>query len=213
MVNRLAVEYARVIVRWHQEIGADLAPQRMSIERQHEYQERVSGFANSGLDNPHVLHELARLQLSGIFEYFYGEIVPVRLFSGFLRERHAEPLSLSAAAREILSLLEPESERREEPAQGGRKVVRFETQQQLVHAAHEFYRPFSAEAQDGLGGVELLLSCSLERSGHDRGEVTLLAPDVLGFEIVTHNSRENDLLDHLRSGTLRIDVQGQSQIA
>ena len=82
MTNRERLEmlreaeiYARAILRWHSTIGLQMAPLRMisdghpRTESQQEYKSAIARLTARDLSTIGAQAELARLQISGVFEW------------------------------------------------------------------------------------------------------------------------------------------------
>jgi hypothetical protein len=155
--------------------------------------------------------------LSGEFEWFYGDEIPSELLHRWARHANLEfefPLCLNEAARRILSI-NNELQNKDAPALiEGRTVVRYKDQEDLLAKARQVYQAFTAEENDGIGGANFLLACSIERQErpHEssyQNEITLIDESVLGIERTVSHSRPNDFLDLLRSKRLVINAVGE----
>jgi hypothetical protein len=96
-----------------------------------------------------------------------------------------------------------------EPSQedDSRLTVEAETRARLLEHAGEFYADVIAEQHIGIGGLNVLVSCSAERypwtpEGH---RVTLLRPEVLGLRVVAKGERPDDIVDAIRDGQLVVE--------
>ena len=214
--------YARVIVAWHREIGLNMAPARMVYDGEpreeslKEYRDAVAFFADSDLGTLEVQAKLARTQISGTFEWFYHEVIPTSIWNRFAEVLRSQPPGhLFEAARHIQQLhqsfasiqqIQPEiKEPTPEFHTGDRGVtVRFSSHDDLQQLARHHYADYIQEEHAGIGGANFLLSISLERSTERAGEVTLLAPEYLGFEL-DRESVGDHLLSRLRAGEIRIE--------
>jgi len=218
--------YARVIVAWHHEIGLQMAPGRMVNDGEprqdslDEYRRVVSHFLNSDLRSKEVQAELANVQLSGMFEWFYHEVIPESVWGRFADQSLRQPPQrLYEAARHIRQLHERLSAVTQavedpvpEPQENNRgNSVQFSSRRELEDLARAYYAPYIQEERVGIGGANFLLSSSLERSANrspDTGEITLLTLDYLGFESVREFGKDH-LLTRLRAGEIHIEsVEG-----
>jgi hypothetical protein len=195
---------ARVIVAWHREIGLATAPERMtrqgetsqdSLDR---YRTAVAHFLDSDLTSREIQMELAATQLSGIFEWFYGERIPEELWR---RTTGRPPQPLPQRLHEAAELIRRAHARQREEERG--TTVRFSSQSELETVARRHYAEYAREEAIGIGGTNFLLSCSLERGAGS--EITLLTPGYLGFEVVRDAGKE-DLLSRIRAGEIRVEA-------
>jgi hypothetical protein len=219
---REAEAFARVIVAWHRELGLNMAPGRLTWdgkiqqETLDQYRSAVSRFIDSDLRTLEAQAEVARTQLSGIFEGFYREEIPASFWGRFAEGlQFHPPTHLFEAARRIHQLHEriaaiedPKEEPPQQIEESGRGTsVRYSSRDELRSLARQHYAPYLGEEYIGIGGANFLLSSSLERSAEhsaESGEITLLKPEYLGFEI-QHSADPNDLLSRLRAGEVRIE--------
>jgi hypothetical protein len=210
-----------MIVAWHRELGLNMAPSRLLCDDKmqqdilDQYRSTVSRLIESDLSTLEAQAEVAIAQLSGILEVFYGEVIPASLWGRFGEGLPFQPPTrLFEAARYINELHEriPAAEAPNEvpPRQieecGRGTAVRYSSRNQLQSLARQHYAQYLGDEHLGVGGANFLLSSSLERSA-DRaaqsGEITLLNPEYLGFEI-KHSDDPTDLISRLREGQVRI---------
>jgi hypothetical protein len=220
---------ARVIRAWHVTIGAELAPARMrdssgALRRDNltTYRETIARFADADLSRPANQAELARIQLSGVFEWFYGEEIPPGLWDDYHDElRSRPPARLSDAARRILDLQASAFRLKDHPqhqaeesspsprSRDDRTRIRFSTPKAFLEAGRRYYEAYTSEETIDIGGASLLLSCSVERSPLlVGGDVVLLpGPEALGLAIPTPEG--DHLLGRVRAGEVSIEqVEG-----
>jgi len=214
--RREATLLAHIILDWHRKVGVKLADQKMSAQPDSlaKYMRLVAEFAESDLSKPHTQIEIARQQISGMFEWFYGEEISPEIVQNVAQRGEIEcqsPLHLNEAAKRILAINERLHDGEPERSRGRRTVVRFSGREDLLKKAGEIYRDFAVEENIGIGGANFLLACSLERCAslplqdeHNLTEVTLVDHSVLGVQRVAPNELANDFLDHLRSKKLLI---------
>lgn len=213
---------ARVIVTWHREFGLNLAPSRMvydgepRVDSLNDYRQAVSTFLNSDLASIEVQAEVAKTQICGTFEWFYHEIIPASLLARFAEGLQIQqPTHLFEVARHIQQLheriaesLAPHDESTHPSEDSGRGTpVHFSSRSELQLLARRHYANYIREEHVGIGGVNFLLSSSLERTADragDSGEITLLTPEYLGFH-VDPISESDDLLSRLKAGEIRIE--------
>ncbi|HEX9941625.1 MAG TPA: hypothetical protein VGG03_06400 [Thermoanaerobaculia bacterium] len=189
--------YALFILRWHQNIRMG-GVARIQGEARASYTEALRRFSEMDLHDPEVQRQLARTQVSGIFEYFYGERCDPDLWYNLARDLEVDlpcPQTMGEAGRKLLDLLEALGSMR---APERSEVPR--DRERLLAAADEFYKDLPSEK--GLGGKFLLLSCSLER-GSPR-EVELRHPEELGFHFVAPGTQRDGLIDGVRSGRVTV---------
>lgn len=223
--RREAALLTHLILDWHREVGTRLAPQRMSNnpESLTRYLHLLGSFLESDLSDPRIQNEIARQQLGGTFEWFYGEEIPPDILHRRIRNDDFEfelPSGLNAAAKRILSINEQVQDRAVHEGRQGRTVVRFSDHGDLLAKARQIYRAFTTEEEVGIGGANFLLACSIERHSpprehaHQFNEITLIDETVLGVERVAADARSNDFLAHLRSRRLVVEaVVGQPQVS
>ncbi len=208
-----------LILAWHREIGGGLAAHKManSPDSLDHYRRLIDRFVDADLSDRSIQNEIAHQQLSGSFEWFYGEEIPPEILERWLRDYDFEfeaPRRLNEVARRILSLNEPVSDPAPHHESSGRTVVRFTDDRDLLEKARHIYHHLTDEEDVGIGGTNFLIACSIERHGtseRDRSlgqsglandEISLLDETVLGVLRSDPGARANDFLDHLRSGKL-----------
>lgn len=218
-MSSIAEAYARVILAWHKNIGLHRIAQRMRtpsgesrLDQLEKYRAAVTQFSDSDLHRGDMQTALAQTQLSGIFEWFYGEEIPAELFHSYYEILPPDPpRHLHEAARYILAVREmkPENTQEDKGSKHGR-TVRFHGRDELLKQARAYYADYSNEEHAGIGGASFLLSCSLERSEGGflpSGEVTLVTPEFLGFKVDT--SEPDHFLNQIRAGKIHIEkVEG-----
>lgn len=208
---------AELIRLWHVRYGTLRRPSNMDDSAFLRYQERVAHFRDADLSRHHEQQAIAREQQSGVFEWHYASSIPTTLWSEAARRfeisDHHPPENLGEAARWILDLLKLAETTDSRPDNSLRVAVQAETCAQLLEQAREFYSDLFVEQTPALGGVNVLLSCSLERfpsapNGHNG---SLLRPEVLGLRVVIDGERPDDLIDAIRRDELVVeDVIGGS---
>ena len=192
MPEHRAELYARALFDWHSRFGTELAARRLTPESLASYQHVLDVLAKSDMSDPSVARDIARQQLSGSFEWSYGEMMP----PCFLHDFPDEAMPLFEVARLIMREVEHVQEMSDRYGP-------------LSARARVAYAEYDTPAQGGVGGVELLLSCSIEL---DSGEnnVRLLTPEQLGFRVVPRDDEGGDLVNRLRAGQLHIEVSGET---
>src|SRR4029077_10583369 len=100
-----------IMLDWHRNVGVKLADQKMSARPDSlaKYMQLVAEFAESDLSKPHTQIEIARQQISGTFEWFYGETIPPEIVQKWEQRGEIEcqlPLHLNEAAKRILAINE-----------------------------------------------------------------------------------------------------------
>lgn len=208
--SRLVRACAELIRLWHEHHGVAHRPSNMDEGQFRRYMDRVEHFHRVDLANPGAQEEIAREQRSGIFEWYYGTVVPAELWKNIAGKYevvdHGPPQHLGETANWIIEKL-----RSTEPLglqkELSRRIVQAETPARLFEKAREFYADIVAAQTPGVGGVNVLLSCSLERypwSQEDK-RATLLRPEALGLRLVGKGERRDDLIDALRQGELVVE--------
>ena len=205
-------EYGVAIVDWHYTIGRFRVESEKNSDNRDRYLGTLKMFHEADLHDPHILRELAQTQLSGSFERFYGEIIPREMLSAAMRERHADSLALNEAARIILRELEASRQPDGERETDGRRRFPIESEEQVMRDARAFYGNLGVTEDNDLGGVGLLVACSLERMKWkgESGEVELLTPQTLGFVVIPPRRRSHDVTDYVRDGMLEVEVSGET---
>jgi hypothetical protein len=155
---------SHLIITWHRHVGTRLGRERMSSspEAYHGYVRLLERFLGADLSDPSVQIEIARQQLSGTFEWFYGEEIPPEI----LRQASAHhelqfdiPRRLNEVAKRILAINENMPTRPEDsPEAQGRTVVRFSDHGDLLSKARQVYRHLTNEEEAGIGGANFLLA-------------------------------------------------------
>jgi hypothetical protein len=189
--RRQAEQYAWAIVEWHSKVNAADLTSRFpgSPDWISRYEHIVRHFVESDLSDPEVWRAIAKEQISGCMEWAYGQLLP-------------EPpvgypsINLGELARELsrLALLQ-------EPAR--RRMVYFETAEELLRTAREFYGDAIGPNRQGGGGLSFLVSCSLERSDA-QGHLELLSPEVLGA-VHAPTNRPDDFIEQIRNGEVEVE--------
>lgn len=198
---------AETIRLWHEQYGLARRPPFMRDENVQRYRERIERFHRADLSDPHAQEAIANEQQSGSFEVHYGETIPRELWrevASRFEVDHEPPRHLGEAARRILDGLE--SQRAPEVSEP-RLTVDAGTRERLLEHAAEFYKDVAAEQTPALGGVNALISCSLQRQAWDPnlGRATLLHPHVLGLRLVAARERPDDLIDAVRLGDVIVE--------
>jgi hypothetical protein len=200
----LTYAYALIILRWHQEYGVDRA-WKDKQEWMTRYLDVVADFTKSDLHNLNSQRELARVQISGELERFYGASVPSDLWDRIMGKLD---LSEECPARlgDIARLIEKyQSVEGESSSEGKRFVLSAQSREQILSSSREFYADLIKEEDKGIGGLNILLSTSLERTRIASGKnIVLLSPEILGLRYVNKGERPDDILDKVRQGELVI---------
>jgi hypothetical protein len=212
--ERLAIACAELILAWHQRhVFAEESKESGEIEA---YRNRIQQLLELDLNEPDSQAALAREQQAGSLERYYGVETPSQLWVAVCSKHgvfdHAPPRNLGEAARWILDIIEHQR-RDERPAADDRNErlsVHTGSREELLMRARSFYADVleEEEAGRGLGGMNALVSCSLERyplSGDSKGEVRLLGPGVLGMRVIASGERADDLVDAVRRGEIIVD--------
>jgi hypothetical protein len=204
---REAELYARVLMDWHAKFGAN---ERGDAE----YRQLVRSMSHRDFGQHEAQHELARLQVSGAWEWAYARPIPEDLWEHWcavLEVSPQRPKSLGEAGRRLKELL-ASGEHRGEAANGERLEVSYSSREDLLQKARDFYQSHTREENHGIGGAAFLLSCSLERAGlpEGGGSITIISPEILGVREAPRG-RQHDFLDAIRSGKLVVvEVKGSS---
>jgi hypothetical protein len=204
--SRTLLISTQAILGWHLDIGLRRHRECVEVSQLEEYVQRVRHFAREDLHNPVIQREIAREQLMGLFEWAYG--VPLteemhQALAVFLPNLASPPTCLGELAKGILGLLDRTKSKEKNPEKSLRKMVHVVTRDELNREASEFYREYMGEENLGIGGRNVLIACSLERS--NRESITLLAPEILGIEKIPPNARQDDFLDAIRRGNLVVE--------
>jgi hypothetical protein len=97
-----------------------------------------------------------------------------------------------------------------EPHQDNRSrvIIDADTREGLVEQAGAFYADVVAEHRPGIGGLNVLISCSLERYPWEAGRrgATLVRPEVLGLRVKAPGERPDDVIDAIRQGELIVEA-------
>jgi len=216
---RSAQACAELIRAWHQRFGVHMRPTHMSAADHDVYLAAVASAEKMDLSDPAAQRELAYLQVSGPFEWFFGETLPEDLVRSVAREFDlAEipfPLTVGEAGRWLRRVAEgregPPQPEQTEPDDPARRHVHSQTREELRTAADDFYREILKEDFDEvvkIGGVNALLSMSLERNtwkGRPESDATLLSPEILGLRVLPAGTRADDLIDAIRAGDVVVE--------
>lgn len=210
--SRLARVCAELIRFWHEHYGIAQRPSNMDDDQFLRYRNRVEHFHRADLSDASSQEEIAREQQSRIFEWYYSAVVPAELWNKLAQKYevvdHRPPQHLGEAAKWILDGLSG-AEPIEPRGELSRRIIQAETQARLFEQANEFYADVVAEQAPGVGGINVLLSCSLERhpwkGGQEDHHATLLRPEAFGLRLVAKGERRDDLIDALRQGDLVVE--------
>jgi hypothetical protein len=193
-MNRQESElFTHLILAWHRHFGVKGRPDPA-------YRISVHSMAEKDLSSRETQISIANLQISGIWEWAYSQVISDELW---MKEcKHYEimqlaPKNLGEAARKVITLLTGDGEKR--------LVVRFLDREDLLARARIFYEEFAGEETLGLGAVSFLLSCSIERDAgfRESGQITLLSGTSLGVGKAPQG-RPLDLLELVRSRKLTV---------
>jgi len=221
--HRVGQACAELIRAWHQQYGVQMRPTYMSDAEHDRYLAAVASVEKMDFSDPAAQRELAYLQISGPFEWFFGESIPDDLLQHVAREHHLVDVPLPRTLGEVGRLLRRIVEGREQPVEAepaepedpARRPVHSQTRDQLRDAATDYYREILKEDFDEVakvGGINALLSMSLERNawkGHPESDATLLSPEILGLRVLPAGTRPDDLIDAIRAGEVVVhDVIG-----
>jgi hypothetical protein len=222
--SRSAQAWAEVIRSWHERYGVARRPEWMNDETFAGYRATIEHFRDLDLSAVAAQTEIARAQQSGNLEWSYGGAIPRELWSDAIERFdlpiEAPPRHLGELAGRILDALrdlerssvEPHMEETSSSPDIDGDRLRFSatTRGELEAKASAFYEAVVAEqhASEGVvGGLNLLISCSLERypwHGEANTPVVLIAPELLGLRITAKGSRPDDLIDAVRDGDVDV---------
>ena len=208
---RLPEACAELIRRWHERYGVRHLPSNMREDQLVQYQERVEYFHHVDLSDPRAQQEIAHEQQGRVFERFYAATIPADLWREVTGDyelfAHRPPEHLGEAARWILEP-PPSVDMPEQRDDKSRLAVEASTRSRLLEQAADFYADVVAEQRTGIGGLNVLLSCSLERypwDGASQQRSTLLRPEVLGLRVAVGGERPDDFVDAIRQGDLVVE--------
>lgn len=189
--RRRAEQYARLIVEWHSKVNAADLTSRFpgSPDWIGRYEHIVQHFKKAELSDPEVWRAIAKEQVSGCMEWAYGQLLTEPL------PGHST-IKLGELARELSRLASPH-----EPTT--RRTVYFETAEELLRTAREFYGDTIGPDQQGAGGLSFLVSCSLERSD-SRAHLELLSAEVLGA-VYAPTNRPDDFIQRIQNGDFEVE--------
>jgi len=212
--SQIAQACAGVILDWHQMYGLQFAAGRMDAETRTRYTTTLEDLQKLDLNEPESLLKIAETQRSGMFEWFYSEQIPEQLWAKYPDVKKVDRVAfrkLHEAAAYIISWRKQYGQHSPTQENSVRDRERLTVSRaELLERASEFYAAYRTEEPQGIGGMCLLLSCSLERSSA-ASSVTLLSPVILGLKRINPGSRPEDLLDRIRNGELKIEeVTGES---
>ena len=200
---------AELIRAWHEHYGQH-RPARMNDAGFARYRERLAYFHTADFSDQHAQAEIAHEQSAGAFESDYSEKVPIELWKSITREYGAFDQSpfanLGSAARWLTEYLARDGDGPFD-WKGHRVAFVAQSQEEVLRRSIKLYAEILGGEVDGLGGINVLISCSLERyrwTPRSR-EVTLLDPEIMGLRIVSRDERPDDIVDALRQGTMIIN--------
>jgi hypothetical protein len=214
--RRLTRVCAEVIRHWHEGHGPDHPSPDLSGEQVARGRALLQHFRKADLADERVQEEIAREQLSGAFEWSSRASVPPELWDKVVQyfelPMHPGPRNLHEAAIWILE--PPKQAETHREVEDDRRTVRARNPEELLIAAQEYYADIAQATNEELGGVNVLLSSSLERRRRggryeEPDQVTLLSAATLGFRFVEMGEREDDFIDALREGVLHVQTTGE----
>ena len=223
-LHRAAQACAELIRAWHQLYGVRMHPTHMSDADHDHYLAAVASTEAMDLSDPGAQREIAYLQVSGPFEWFFGEPIPEDLVRRVAAEYElvdiAFPPTIGEAGRWLRRVAEgregPPEPEKAEAADPARRPVHSQTRDELRAAADGFYREILKEDFDEVakvGGVNALLSMSLERNtwkGRPESDATLLSPQIMGLRVLPPGARPDALIDAIRAGEVVVkDMVGE----
>jgi hypothetical protein len=208
--SKLARACADLIRLWHAGYRNVEFPATLDDPELQRYRDRVMYFREADLSDPFMQEEIAREQRSGSFEKYYAAEVPPEWWQFVTRIHeigdYPSPRYLGEAATWIIEHVHaaysvPKVDERL------RQPVQAQTRESLFAHAQDFYVDVIAAQTSGLGGVNVLISCSLERYAWSEMSLrtTLLRPAVLGLRIISNGEREDDFIDAVRDQTLVVE--------
>jgi hypothetical protein len=184
----------------------------MPVPQLERYLARLRYFCGHDRGCPDMQREIAWEQIAGQFEWAYSAQLTQEVWGGLLgawpRDRPV-PSRTSDAAHLVIAIVgRAKSETTDSPG-GTRRTVDFSDCEELDREADLFYSEQMAEEGLGIGGRNVLLACSLERSGMSgapgsASRVTLLGLDVLGIRKIQPGERTGDFIDAIRSGRIMV---------
>jgi hypothetical protein len=171
-MNQLSAQCAKIILQWHQRVGAGKAAEVLSKERLAAYRATLEKFVRREEQfDESLCVDIADCQISGNFELFYAEQVPAEFLKhlGTHTRTSSELLSLGDVAK--LILVSPQSVDTEEasgfelPEQWEQKPPRLRPTSKNVRARNitnaverEFGETLGKLRHHGLGGMKLLVA-------------------------------------------------------
>ena len=222
-IHRLLARVCAECLRaWHRQCCDDAAGRRRAHEdrylssmddvRFERYRERVAYFRNVDLADRQAQREIAREQRSRLFEWACSRIVPATLWYDASRalQRSVErrpPENLGEAASWILEVTSRASHDPVTAEYNTGTSIGEEQRADLFHRACSFYDDLLQQQEQFVGGINAAISCSTERYWRSEsvGQVKLLTLEELKMRIVEPMEREDDLLDAIRSGDVKIE--------
>jgi hypothetical protein len=213
---RLASACAELIRFWHEHYGPNDYAVNMDEAQFRRYRDCVEYFRKADLSDRRFQQEIAEKQRSGIFDWFYSTAIPAALWEEVSRRfgiaEYPSPQNLGQAARWILERL-ASSESPSSAVEDGRQSFSAKTKADFLMNARAFYADVAAEGNTEVGGIHVLLSCSLERYSwqpqeHEASMATLLSAQTLGLRLIKRDEREDDFIDAIRQGAFVVEMIG-----
>ena len=222
-VHRLLARVCAECIRaWHRQCCDDASGRRHEYEdryltdmdevRFERYRERVAYFTDVDLTDLQVQREIALEQQSRLFEWAYSRVVPATLWYDASRKLQCSvdrrpPENLGQAASWILEVTSLSQQDPATVASDKDTASGGERRADLLDRARGFYRELAQLQEYPVGGINAAISCSIERYERSRagGTVRLVTLQELKMRIVEPMERENDFLDALRSGDVKIE--------
>ena len=242
-MDDLSYRLAKMILDWHNRFGAEAAFGRMEREHLMKYRRTLEDFSERWSTDRDVPSEIARCQLSGIFEYFYGEVVPAHMLSEAQLKGVFPPnieVTLSELAKRILH---PEPQRGSEETPWNEETIfvlgedwidhphtlrplcsrlpaRGKDQRDVVMAQCD--SAFHKLNHHGLGGQMLLASLHESAYRHrdhpeteDSDSVDVYSPGSFGLQLASGPGTAVSAImgGHLRVANVLVGVQSDWAVA
>ncbi len=193
---------ARALCQWHCGYGLRLAQEYFPPRYRRLYVDAVQLYRELNMADSYPQQQLAEEQLYGGFDWAGDYAPPTQIWSDLVNELGIElrcPDTLRALAHQLLESLASQDALTNSAC---RLVVDVESRHELKEIADRYYTDLANEEALSIGGKNVMISSSLERTR--QGSVHLLRPEVLGLRIVQPNELPTGIVDRVRTGHLMV---------
>lgn len=209
-----------LLCTWHNKIGR-LHCGHLQLEDKHTYLTIIESLAELNVNSPEIIRKVANLQIQGVFEYFYGEVIPDDLWADLVPAAFelTKPENLGEAARLALKLLK-EEDNATESKEALKLPPNWETKPSHLQTATIEFPVYPREERVqklrllfgdlvklqnlGIGGCELMVSMNEDWQDSQRqnqAHTLVYSPACFGFQLATG---DGNLVTQIINGEIAI---------